>query len=138
MIIPKSNDKLVIGDIAYLFSSELSRRTVSIFGHPEKEARKVVLVGGGSVGSGVASLIDTMADKIKLTVIDNNKDNASHYLINSGDITVLNGSGIDREILHEADIENTETLVSLTDSDEVNFLSAAFSSSEGCKKSLAL
>ena len=31
-----------------------------------------------------------------------------------------------------------QTLVSLTDSDEVNFLSAAFSSSEGCKKSLAL
>ena len=139
MIIPKSNDKLVIGDIAYLVCpSELSRRTVSIFGHPEKEARKVVLVGGGSVGSEVASLIDTMADKIKLTVIDNNKDNASTLSDKFSDITVLNGSGIDREILHEADIENTETLVSLTDSDEVNFLSAAFSSSEGCKKSLAL
>ena len=137
--IPKSNDKLVIGDIAYLVCpSELSRRTVSIFGHPEKEARKVVLVGGGSVGSEVASLIDTMADKIKLTVIDNNKDNASTLSDKFSDITVLNGSGIDREILHEADIENTETLVSLTDSDEVNFLSAAFSSSEGCKKSLAL
>ena len=46
MIIPKSNEKLIIGDIAYLVCpSELSRRAVSIFGHPEKEARKVVLVG---------------------------------------------------------------------------------------------
>ena len=102
----------------------------------KKKQEKVVLVGGGSVGSEVASLIDTMADKIKLTVIDNNKDNASTLSDKFSDITVLNGSGIDREILHEADIENTETLVSLTDSDEVNFLSAAFSSSEGCKNLL--
>ena len=79
-----------------------------------------------------------MADKIKLTLIENNENNASILSDKYNDITVLNGSGIDREILHEADIENTETLVSLTDSDEVNFLSAAFSSSEGCKKSLAL
>ena len=43
-------------------------------------------------------------------------------------VRVLKGSGVDRDILHEADIENTETLVSLTDSDETNFLSAAFSS----------
>jgi len=139
MIIPKSNEKLIVGDIAYLVCpSELSRRAVSIFGHPEKEARKVVLVGGGSVGSEVASLIDTMADKIKLTVIENNENNASILSDKYNDITVLKGSGTDREILHEADIGNTETLVSLTDSDEVNFLSAAFSSSEGCKKSLAL
>ena len=55
--------------------------------------------------------------------IDNNKDNASTLSDKFSDITVLNGSGIDREILHEADIENTETLVSLTDSDEVYFLS---------------
>ena len=72
------------------------------------------------------------------TVIENDENNASILSDKYNDITVLNGSGTDREILYEADIGNTETLVSLTDSDEVNFLSAAFSSSEGCKKSLAL
>ena len=48
ILIPKTNDKLIINDIAYIICpKELSRRVVSIFGHPEKEARKVVLIGGG-------------------------------------------------------------------------------------------
>ena len=139
ILIPKTNDKLIINDIAYIICpKELSRRVVSIFGHPEKEARKVVLIGGGSVGSEVATMIDYSAAKINLTVIENNASNASFLADKLKNVTVLKGSGVDRDILHEADIENTETLVSLTDSDETNFLSAAFSSSEGCKRSLAL
>ena len=139
ILIPKTNDKLIINDIAYIICpKELSRRVVSIFGHPEKEARKVVLIGGGSVGSEVATMIDFSAAKINLTVIENNASNASFLADKLKNVTVLKGSGVDRDILHEADIENTETLVSLTDSDETNFLSAAFSSSEGCKRSLAL
>ena len=139
ILIPKTNDKLIINDIAYIICpKELSRRVVSIFGHPEKEARKVVLIGGGSVGSEVATMIDFSAAKINLTVIENNASNASFLADKLKNVTVLKGSGVDRDILHEADIKNTETLVSLTDSDETNFLSAAFSSSEGCKRSLAL
>ncbi len=139
ILIPKTNDKLIINDIAYIICpKELSRRVVSIFGHPEKEARKVVLIGGGSVGSEVATMIDYSAAKINLTVIENNASNASFLADKLKNVTVLKGSGVDRDILHEADIKNTETLVSLTDSDETNFLSAAFSSSEGCKRSLAL
>jgi len=139
IIIPKSNDKLIVGDIAYLVCpNELSRRAVSIFGHPEKEARKVVLIGGGSVGSEVATMIDLLATKINLTVIERDDASALGLADKLKNVRVLRGSGVDRDILHEADIENTETLVSLTDSDETNFLSAAFSSSEGCKRSLAL
>ena len=139
ILIPKTNDKLIVNDIAYIVCpKELSRRAVSIFGHPEKEARKVVLIGGGSVGSEVAAMIDCSAAKINLTVIENDASNASSLADKLKNVTVLKGSGVDRDILHEADIGNTETLVSLTDSDETNFLSAAFSSSEGCKRSLAL
>ena len=83
-------------------------------------------------------MIDYSAAKINLTVIENNATNASFLADKLKNVRVLKGSGVDRDILHEADIENTETLVSLTDSDETNFLSAAFSSSEGCKRSLAL
>lgn len=139
IIIPKSNERLIIGDIAYLVCpNELSRRAVSIFGHPEKEARKIVLIGGGSVGSEVATMIDDLATKINLTVIEQDDISASGLADKLQNVRVLKGSGVDRDILHEADIENTETLVSLTDSDETNFLSAAFSASEGCKRSLAL
>ena len=77
ILIPKSDDKLIVGDIAYLVCpKELSRRAISIFGHPEKEARKVVLIGGGSVGSEVATMIDNLATKINLTVIERNDSSA--------------------------------------------------------------
>jgi trk system potassium uptake protein TrkA len=83
-------------------------------------------------------MIDNLATKINLTVIERDSESASNLADKLKNVRVLKGSGVDRDILHEADIENTETLVSLTDSDETNFLSAAFSSSEGCKRSLAL
>jgi len=51
---------------------------------------------------------------------------------------VILGSGMDKDILNEAEISNADILISLTNSDETNFISAAFAKSDGCDRVIAL
>ena len=45
---------------------------------------------------------------------------------------------MDKDILNEAEISNADILISLTNSDETNFISAAFAKSDGCERVIAL
>ena len=51
---------------------------------------------------------------------------------------VILGSGMDKDILNEAEISSADILISLTNSDETNFISAAFAKSDGCQRVIAL
>jgi trk system potassium uptake protein TrkA len=51
---------------------------------------------------------------------------------------VLQGSALDLEILKEADIRDTDTLIALTNNDQVNILSCAMSKRLGCNRTMAL
>ena len=48
---------------------------------------------------------------------------------------VLEGSGLDRELLREAGVADAETVVALTNSDEVNLLSGVIAKREGARRS---
>ena len=136
---PQLNDKLIVGDTAYIICpTELAKRNLSIFGKGEEDARRVVLVGGGLIGEEVALLIEKKTENISLRIIENNQERAEYLSEKLENSLIILGSGVDRDILKEAEIANTEILISLTDSDETNFLSAALAKSDGCKKILAL
>ena len=123
---PKINDKLIVGDTAYIICpTELAKRNLSIFGKGEEDARRVVLVGGGLIGEEVALLIEKKTENISLRIIENNQERAEYLAEKLEKSLIILGSGVDRDILKEAEIANTEILISLTDSDETNFLSAA-------------
>ena len=51
---------------------------------------------------------------------------------------VLNGSSLDQNILVEADIQNADLMVALTNDDQVNILSSVMAKRLGCKANLAL
>ncbi|MEO1747256.1 MAG: TrkA C-terminal domain-containing protein, partial [Pseudomonadota bacterium] len=51
---------------------------------------------------------------------------------------VLHGSALDQQILHEADIQDAELMVSLTNDDQVNILSAVMADRLGCEATMAL
>lgn len=82
---------------------------------------KVVIVGCGRMGRGLAKLLDRRGDQV--TIIDKNeeafKELGSHY--NGEKIT---GYGADKEVLEAAGIDRTDALVTCTSNDEVNALVA--------------
>jgi trk system potassium uptake protein TrkA len=61
----------------------------------------------------------TIADQLKRTV-------------------VLHGSALDQDILREADVQEADTLVGLTNEDEVNILACVMAKRLGCRRNMAL
>ena len=99
-------------------------------------ARRVILVGGGKIGVFVAGELE--ARGVRAKIIESDKD-AAEMAANALDRTVvLHGDGLDRDMLHEAGVENAEVAISLTNDDKVNVLSSVISKREGAERTLCL
>ena len=54
------------------------------------------------------------------------------------DTLIINGNSLDPEILKEAKIFETETIIPVTNKDEVNILTSLLAKKQGCKKTITL
>lgn len=137
--VSRSNDQLKSGDLAYVICPrEHIRRTLGLFGHEEQEAGRIVIAGAGNIGYFVAKTIEQMQPKTKIKLIESDRERAvavSDQLTHS---VVLHGSALDQSILQQADIQNAQLMVTLTNSDQTNILGAAMAKRMGCKSTMAL
>ncbi|MCC2111951.1 MAG: Trk system potassium transporter TrkA, partial [Hyphomicrobiales bacterium] len=139
LFVPRSSDGLLVGDHVYVVShKDQVRRMLSIFGHDEPEASRVVIAGGGNIGHYVARTLEQKHSRAKVKVIEQSHDRAVEIADQLKRTVVLHGSALDHEILNEADIGETETMVALTNDDEVNVLSCVMAKRLGCRRSLTL
>ncbi|MCR5773974.1 MAG: Trk system potassium transporter TrkA [Lachnospiraceae bacterium] len=79
----------------------------------------IIIVGCGKVGTALA--ISLAKDNHNITVIDLNRE-LIDQLSNTVDVIGVEGNGASLKVQKEADIVNTELLISTTGSDEVNML----------------
>lgn len=139
LIVPRSSDQLRTGDLAYVICQrQHARRTLGLFGHDEQEARRIIIAGAGNIGHYVASKIEELQPKTRLKIIEFDREKAvaaSDLLSNT---IVLNGSVLDQKILHQADIQDADLIVTLTNNDQTNILGAVMAKQLGCKSNLAL
>lgn len=139
LFIPHSADRLEPGDIAYVVTSrEQVRRTLGLFGHEETEATRIVIAGGGNIGLYVASIIEQRQPRTKIKIIESSRERAVAVADKLRRSVVLNGSALDQKLLLEADIQNADLMVALTNNDQVNVLSSVMAKRLGCKANLAL
>ncbi len=130
---------MLAGDRAYVVVDRGQVwRTLSIFGHEEGQANRVVIAGGGNIGRYVALAIEARRGRTRAKVIELNRDRAIKIANDFSDTIVLQGSALDRDILKEADIRDSDTLIALTNNDQVNILSCAMAKRMGCKRTMAL
>jgi trk system potassium uptake protein len=134
-----SGDHLEIGDVAYVVCGrEHIRRTLGLFGHEEKEAQRIVIAGGGNIGWFVANAIEKSQSKTKMKIIEADRARATLISDQLRETIVLHGSALDHGILTQADIQNADLMISLTNNDQTNILGAAMAKNLGCKANLAL
>ncbi|MEM8784977.1 MAG: Trk system potassium transporter TrkA, partial [Pseudomonadota bacterium] len=139
MLVPQSDDQLMAGDEAYFIADKGHvSRTLDILGHDEREARRVVLLGGGNIGRFVARELEKWHLKVNVKVIESDKDRAEAAAEHLSRTVVLHGSGLDQALLREAGIADTETIVALTNQDQVNILSCVLAKKEGARRSVSL
>ncbi|MCC0015095.1 MAG: Trk system potassium transporter TrkA [Rhodobiaceae bacterium] len=139
LFVPRSSDQLLVGDIAYFVAArDQVRRTLGIFGHEEREANRVVICGGGNIGLYVARELETRQASARVKLIEQSRDRAITIADQLQRSVVLHGSALDEEILREADAAEADTVVALTNNDEVNVLSCVIARRLGVPSTLAL
>jgi trk system potassium uptake protein TrkA len=139
LMIARSEDHLLVGDLAYVICQrEHVRRTLGLFGHEEQEAARIVIAGGGNIGYYVARTIEEMQPKTRIKIIENDRDRAVYVSDQLREGIVLHGSALDQHILQQADIQDADLMITLTNNDQTNILSAAMAKRLGCKSGMAL
>lgn len=138
-LIPSEKEQLLAGDEVYLvMDSQHVQRVMELFGYEEREARRVIIIGGGNIGLFLAQQLEEENEYIRLKVIEIDKERAEFAAERLTDATVINGNALSQEILHEVNIQDTETVIAITNDDEVNILSSLLAKQLGCKRAVTL
>jgi len=136
----KKKDKLKINDKAFVvISASQIDLTLSAFGHEEKMSKKILIIGGGNIGFNLAKNLENDHEGIRVKIIEKNKERAEFVANELNNTIVINGDGLEEEVLKEANIEEAETILSLTNDDEDNImLSVLAEKNSPNKKTIAL
>ncbi len=139
LFVPDSEDQMMVGDVAYVVTdSTQSARVLSLFGHDEQAARRVVIVGAGNIGRHVAAELENSHTSVKVKIIEADKQRAVLAADELSRTVVLNGDALDEEVLREAGAAQAETILALTNDDKVNILSCVMAKQLGCERSVSL
>lgn len=139
LFVPHSDDAMMVGDRVYVVSAaDQVRRTLSIFGHEEQEAHRVIIAGGGNIGLYVAYALEARGARARAKVIESSRERAIAIAEQLKRTVVLHGSALDQDILREADVQEADTLVALTNDDQVNILACVMAKRLGCRSNMAL
>ena len=131
-------DQLSPGDRIYFVADRQDvSRALDIMGESERQARRVIIIGGGNIGFFVARGLEKLG-AMKIRLIERDKARAEAVAEQLERTVVLQGDGLDRKILREAGAEDAETVVAVTDNDQVNILASVVAKREGARRSLAL
>lgn len=138
--VPDSQDRVTVGDDVYV----LARRgevddVVTAFGHRERVAKKLIIVGAGNVGLNLAKTVRRRSPLVDIKLIERDEERAEHVAAElGGAVVVLHGDGLDRSLLDEAQAASTDTLVAVTNDDETNIFASVLAKQAGCKRAITL
>lgn len=139
LYVPRGDDQLLEGDSVFLIAAnEHVDRTLALFGHEEKIARRIIIAGGGHVGLAVAEALETQERRIKVKLIEKDRSRAEFVAERLSRTIVLNGDALDSGLLSEANAAEAEMLVALTDDDKTNLLAGVLAKQGGTTAAMAL
>lgn len=136
---PDPNDQLFAEDQIYVFAfTEDVNRTLDLFGKTTKKQERIVIIGGGNVGLGVARALEARSDRVRVKIIERDRTTAEMAADGLERTIVLNGDGMSAELLDEANIDRADAVLAVTDDDKTNILVSVRARQAGCKMAIAL
>ena len=122
-VILKKNDVMIQDDKAYvIINSEQMQQTLLAFGHEEKISTKILIIGGGNIGFNLAKNLEQSFEDTRIKIIEKDKERAEYIANELNNSIVINGNGLDEDVLSEANLEEIETVLALTNDDEDNLM----------------
>ena len=136
---PAAGDQLFVGDECYLFTDTRDMtRALEIFGKTQKKQERIVIIGGGNVGLGVAKALESRTDRVRVRIIEKGRDCAERAADALDRTIVLHGDGLDSALLEEAGITNADAVLALTNDDKTNLLASVRAKELGCRMAITL
>jgi len=136
--VPRSSDQMLPGDEVYFVAdTEHVRRALATFGYEEADAHRLVIIGGGNIGTSLARLIEQDSE-MTARIVERNQARARKIAASLPNTMVTWGDGLDAEILEEVNIGSADTVVAVTDDDETNILASLLAKRYGVKRTIAL
>ena len=139
LFIPSPEDQLFAGDEVYIFcAQEDVKRVFEIFGKVEESSERIIIIGGGNVGLEVALQLESNFSQYHVKIIEKNRKRAEKIADKLEKTIVLNGDGLDIDLLEEANIDKVDAVLAITDDDKTNMLSCTRAKASGCSTTIAL
>jgi len=136
-ILPQADTVIEADDEVFFIAAKKDIRTVMAeLRRSEEPYKRVIIAGGGNIGARLAQVLEPF---YHVKLIDHNLKRCVRLSekVKSKTI-VLNGSATDKELLLEANIENTDVFCALTNDDEVNVMSSMLAKQLGARKVMTL
>jgi len=122
-VVLKKNDIMLKNDKAYvIINASQMKDTLDAFGHNEKISNKILIIGGGNIGFNLAKNLEESFDSARVKIIEKNKERAELIASELNNTIVINGDALDEEVLVEANIDEVQTVLALTNDDEDNLM----------------
>ena len=122
-LILKKNDSLKHNDRAYVMvNSNQMQETLKVFGHNERISNKILIIGGGNIGFNLAKNIEQTFEDTRVKIIEKDKNRAELIANELNNTIVINGNGLDEDVLNESNLDEVETVIALTNDDEDNLM----------------
>jgi len=135
-IIPEGDTVIEVDDeVFFIAATEDIRAVMSELRKLDKPVKRVMLVGGGNIGMGLAKVLE---NNYQVKLIEHNAARTRAISEELNNTLVLLGDAADGDLLIEENIENTDVFCSVTNDDEANILSAMLAKRLGAKKVMTL
>lgn len=137
VVIPRGDDAIREGDFIWLIvDDENMEKMTQLVGKAFSRLRRVMIVGGTSVGYHLAKMLETRDIPCKL--IEEDRATAETLAQELSRTMVIHGHGIDIALLREENVEDSSAFIAATPQDEDNILAAMIASREGVPRVIAL
>jgi trk system potassium uptake protein TrkA len=122
-VVLRKTDIMLKDDRAYvIINASQMKDTLNAFGHNEKISNKILIIGGGNIGFNLAKNLEESFDSARVKIIEKNKERAELIASELNNTIVINGDALDEEVLLEANIDEVQTVLALTNDDEDNLM----------------
>jgi trk system potassium uptake protein TrkA len=138
LFVPEPGDQLYAADQVYVFAAtEDLPRVMEVFGKTHVRVQRTLIVGAGNIGLQVAQKLEA-GGKARVKLIERNRARAEVAADALKRTVVLNGDGLDLDLLEEANVASMDAVLALTDDDKTNILACVRAKTEGAKLVVAL
>jgi trk system potassium uptake protein TrkA len=122
-------------EIFFVAASNHIRSIMSELQKLEKPYRRIMIVGGGNIGSALAKCLE---QEYSVKLIERSFSRAEALSEELENTIVFCGDAADQELLAEENIDQVDVFIALTNEDETNIMSAMLAKRMGAKKVMVL